>query len=93
MKASKIGLLILVLGFGGVVETAWGVRQNIGFGPQGCRVLAGRFFGPSYTFDAEQIQPVPAGTAIEVVNARLKLVWCGPPASSRSPRPSRAKLP
>ena len=69
MKASKIGLLILVLGFGGVVETAWGVRQNIGFGPQGCRVLAGRFFGPSYTFDAEQIQPVPAGTAIEVVNA------------------------
>ena len=69
MKASKIGLLILVLGFGGVVETAWSVRQNIGFGPQGCRVLAGRFYGSSFTFDAEQTQPVPAGTAIEVVNA------------------------
>lgn len=69
MKASKIGLLILVLGFGGAVETAWSVRQNIGFGPQGCRVLAGRFYGSSFTFDAEQTQPVPAGTAIEVVNA------------------------
>jgi hypothetical protein len=69
VKASKIGLLILVLGFGGAVETAWSVRQNIGFGPQGCRVLAGRFYGSSFTFDAEQTQPVPAGTAIEVVNA------------------------
>jgi DUF4097 and DUF4098 domain-containing protein YvlB len=69
VKASKIGLLILVLGFGGAVETAWSVRQNIGFGPQGCRVLAGRFYGSSFTFDAEQTQAVPAGTAIEVVNA------------------------
>jgi DUF4097 and DUF4098 domain-containing protein YvlB len=69
VKASKIGLLLLVLGFGGVVETAWSVRQNIGFGPQGCRVLAGRFYGPSYTFDAQQTVPVPAGTTIEVDNA------------------------
>ena len=69
MKASKIGLLILVLAFGGAIETAWSVRQNIGFGPQGCRVLAGRFYGSSFSFDAEQTQPVPAGTAIEVVNA------------------------
>jgi DUF4097 and DUF4098 domain-containing protein YvlB len=69
VKASKIGLLLLVLGFGGVVETAWNVRQNIGFGPQGCRVLAGRFYGSSFTFDAAQTVPVPAGTAIEVDNA------------------------
>jgi DUF4097 and DUF4098 domain-containing protein YvlB len=69
VKASKIGLLILVLGFGGAIETAWSVRRNIGFGPQGCRVLAGRFYGPSFTFDAERTQPVPAGAAIEVVNA------------------------
>src|SRR5207245_1541775 len=66
---SKIGLLILVLGFGGVVETAWSVRQNIGFGPQGCRVLAGRFYGPSFTFGAEQTRPVSAATAIGVDNA------------------------
>ena len=69
MKASKIGLLLVVLGFGGVVETAWSVRQNIGFGPQGCRVLAGRFYGPSFTFDAQQTMPVPAATTIEVDNA------------------------
>jgi DUF4097 and DUF4098 domain-containing protein YvlB len=69
VKASKIGLLLLVLGFGGFVETAWNVRQNIGFGPQGCRVLAGRFYGSSFTFDAAQTVPVPAGTAIEVDNA------------------------
>jgi len=69
VKASKIGLLILVFGFGGVVETAWSVRQNIGFGPQGCRVLAGRFYGSSFTYDAKQTQPVPAGAAIEVANA------------------------
>jgi len=69
VKASKIGLLLVVLGFGGVVETAWSVRQNIGFGPQGCRVLAGRFYGPSFTFDAQQTMPVPAATTIEVDNA------------------------
>lgn len=69
MKASKIGLLILVFGFGGVVETAWSVRQNLGFGPQGCRVLAGRFYGSSFTYEARQTQPVPAGAGIEVVNA------------------------
>jgi len=69
VKASKIGLLILVLGFGGAIETAWSVRQNIGFGPQGCRVLAGRFYGNSFAFDAQQTQAVPAGTALEVVNA------------------------
>jgi len=69
VKASKIGLLILVFGFGGIVETAWSVRQNIGFGPQGCRVLAGRFYGSSFTYDAKQTQPVPAGAAIEVTNA------------------------
>ena len=62
MKASKIGLLLLILGFGSVVETAWSVRENIGFGPQGCRVLAGRFYGPSFSFVAEQSEAVPAGT-------------------------------
>jgi Putative adhesin len=69
VKASKIGLLILVFGFGGIVETAWSVRQNIGFGPQGCRVLAGRFYGSSFSYDARQTQPAPAGVAIEVANA------------------------
>jgi len=68
VKASKIGLLLLILGFGSVVETAWSVRENIGFGPQGCRVLAGRFYGPSFSFVAEQSEAVPAGTALEIDN-------------------------
>jgi DUF4097 and DUF4098 domain-containing protein YvlB len=70
MKAAKIGLLLLILGFGGVIETAFAVRNKIGIGPAGCRVLRGRFYGPSFTFDAaEERQPVPAATAVEVENA------------------------
>jgi len=70
MKAAKIGLLLLLLGFGGVVETAFAVRNKIGIGPAGCRVIRGRFYGPSFTFDAaDQREAVPLGTAIEVDNA------------------------
>ena len=69
MRAAKIGLLVLILGFGGVIETAWAVRNRIGIGPAGCRVLRGKFYGPSFTFDAEEQQPVPAATALEVENA------------------------
>ena len=70
MKAAKIGLLLLLLGFGGVIETAFAVRNKIGIGPAGCRVLRGRFYGPSFTFDAaEERQAVPAATALEVENA------------------------
>ena len=70
MKAAKIGLLLLLLGFGGVVETAFAVRNKIGIGPAGCRVIRGRFYGPSFTFDAaDEREAVPAGTAIEVENA------------------------
>jgi DUF4097 and DUF4098 domain-containing protein YvlB len=70
MKAAKIGLLLLILGFGGVIETAFAVRNQIGIGPAGCRVLRGRFYGPSFTFDAaEERQAVPAATALEVENA------------------------
>jgi DUF4097 and DUF4098 domain-containing protein YvlB len=70
MRAAKIGLLVLLLGFGGVIETAFAVRNKIGIGPEGCRVIRGRFYGPSFTFDAaEDRQAVPAGTAVEVENA------------------------
>jgi DUF4097 and DUF4098 domain-containing protein YvlB len=70
MKAAKIGLLLLLLGFGGVVETAFAVRNKIGIGPAGCRVIRGRFYGPSFTFDAtEEREAVPAGTVVEVENA------------------------
>jgi DUF4097 and DUF4098 domain-containing protein YvlB len=70
MKAAKIGLLLLILGFGGVIEAAFAVRNHIGIGPAGCRVIRGRFYGPSFTFDApDERQPVPAATAVEVENA------------------------
>jgi DUF4097 and DUF4098 domain-containing protein YvlB len=70
MRAAKIGLLVLVLGFGGVIETAFAVRNKIGIGPEGCRLIRGRFYGPSFTFDAaEERQAVPADTALEVENA------------------------
>lgn len=69
MRASKLGLLILILGFGGAVETAWNVRRHLGVGPAGCRVLGGRFYGGSFSFDEEQRRALPPGTRVEIVNA------------------------
>jgi hypothetical protein len=72
MSARKIGFLILVLVFGGVVETAWHVRENhFSFGPEGFRVLGGRFYGPSFTFEESAERDLAADTApeIEVRNA------------------------
>lgn len=70
MKASKIGLLILILGFGGTVETAWQVRNHFGVGPWDWQVLTGnKFSGPSYTFEVTESQVVPAGATVEVENA------------------------
>ena len=71
MSARKIGLLLLILGFGAVVETAWHVRGDVRIGPEGCRVIGGRFYGPSYSFEQSLEQAVPAGEAprLEVKNA------------------------
>jgi hypothetical protein len=69
VKATKIGLLLLILGFGGVVETAWTVRHHIDIGPMGCRVLGGRFYGPSFTFTEETRQPLAENTALEIENS------------------------
>ncbi len=69
MKATKIGLLLLILAFGSTVETAWRVRNNLAFGPAGCRVLGGRFYGPSFSFQEERTEPLPAAAALEVENA------------------------
>ena len=41
VKASKLGLLLLILAFGAAVETAWQLRGKIDIGPTGCRVLRG----------------------------------------------------
>lgn len=69
MRASKLGLLILILGFGGAVETAWNVRHHLDVGPAGCRVLGGKFYGNKFSFEEEQRRPLSPGTRVEVVNA------------------------
>jgi Toastrack DUF4097 len=69
VKARKLGLLLLILGFGAVVETAWGVKTHLSIGPEGCRILTGRFQGPSYSFSAEERRSVPPGLSVEVENA------------------------
>ena len=70
MKASKVGLLILILGFGGTVETAWQVRNHFGIGPWDWQVLTGeKFSGPSFSFEDTESQVVPEGTTVEVENA------------------------
>jgi len=71
VSARKIGLLILLLGFGAVVETAWQVRGDLRIGPEGCRVIRGRFYGPSYSFEQTAERALPAGEAprLEIRNA------------------------
>jgi DUF4097 and DUF4098 domain-containing protein YvlB len=71
MSARKIFFLILLLGFGAVVETAWHVRGDWRIGPEGCRVIGGRFYGPSYTFEQTAERALPAGETprVEVKNA------------------------
>lgn len=66
MKGRKIAFLLILLSFGATVETAWTIRNHLGAGPLGCRVLRGKFYGPSFTFDAEERREVPEGTALEV---------------------------
>jgi hypothetical protein len=71
VSARKIGLLILLLGFGAVIETAWHVRGDVRIGPEGCRVIGGRFYGPSYSFEQTAERALAKGEAprLEVENA------------------------
>jgi hypothetical protein len=70
MKAVKLAFLFLLLAFGATVETAWSLRSHFGgLGPAGCRLIRGRFNGPSFSFDAEQRRTMPAGAALEVENS------------------------
>jgi hypothetical protein len=70
MKASKVGLLVLILGFGGTVETAWRVRQHVGgFGP-GWHMFGGKFEGTSFRYEnAAEVRTVAPGTTLVIENA------------------------
>ena len=70
MKASKVGLLVMVFGFGATVETAWRVRNQLGMGPWDMRVLTGgKLTGPSFTFEDVTARAVPEGAAVVIENA------------------------
>jgi DUF4097 and DUF4098 domain-containing protein YvlB len=73
VTARKIFLLLFLLGAGLAIEATWSVERHLGFGfgfgPQGCRVLGGRFYGPSWTFEEEGSESAPAAARVEVDNA------------------------
>jgi hypothetical protein len=71
VSGRKIGFLLLLLGFGAVVETAWFARGDLRIGPEGCRVIRGRFYGPSYAFEQTAERALPPGEPprLEVRNA------------------------
>ncbi len=69
MRAGKVFLFLFILGFGSAVETAWSLRHNVAFSPWGCRIIGGRFWGQSFSFDSQQQFTVPPGTTLDVENA------------------------
>lgn len=68
MSARRVGLLLLILSFGGALEGVWTVRNHMDIGAAGCRVLGGRFDGPSFTFEEKKSLEVPAPLRLEVAN-------------------------
>jgi DUF4097 and DUF4098 domain-containing protein YvlB len=80
VRASKVGLLLLILIAGAAVETAWSVRHDVAIGPGACVVLGGKFRGPSFAFDDEERRAAPEGGAVEVENAfgSVRVVAGGP---------------
>jgi hypothetical protein len=70
VRAARAGLFLLIMGFGGVVETAWQVREHVPGGTRfGWRMFRGRYDGPSHPFEqAPHTVPLPAGTAVRVEN-------------------------
>jgi len=69
MSARKIGMLLLLLAVGGAIETSWQVHRNWQLGPDGCRVMGGRFYGPSYTFEQADQRAIGAEPQLVVKNA------------------------
>jgi len=69
MSGRKIGFLLLLLVFGATLETAWSVRGDVRLGPEGCRVMSGRFYGPSWSFEQTAERAVGGSPRLEVTNA------------------------
>jgi DUF4097 and DUF4098 domain-containing protein YvlB len=71
VTARKIAFLVVIVGFAATVETAWNVRGDWNIGPEGCRVMGGRFYGPSWTFEAAAERALEGAQSprLEVENA------------------------
>ncbi len=69
MRAGKVLLLVAVVCVGAGLQTALAVRDHISIGAAGCRVLGGRFEGPSFSFESRQGVDLPAGASLRVDNA------------------------
>ena len=69
MSARKIGMLILLLAAGGAIETAWQVKGHWQIGPQGCRVMGGRFYGPSFSFEQAEERAIGPAPQLTVKNS------------------------
>ena len=69
MKARKIGLLILILCFGAITELVYQVHSEFSVGPTGCRVISGKFHGPSHSFEEERQLSLTSPGTVEVDNA------------------------
>jgi len=77
MRARKLLLLLAILCCGAGIEVAHGVRDQLVIGPTGCRVLSGRFYGPSFVFDTEERRALEPGTALLIENAFGAVVVSG----------------
>jgi DUF4097 and DUF4098 domain-containing protein YvlB len=86
MKAGKIGLLLLILATGAALETAWGLRGGLSIGPEGCRILTGKFHGPSHAFESDQVREgLALPVTLEVDNAFGSVrVAAGEPGRARA---------
>ncbi len=69
MTAPRIFLLVGLLGAGTAVETAYQVREHIGVGAFGWRLLGGKFNGPHHVFEEKALRAIEAGTLVAVENA------------------------
>ena len=68
MSARRVGLLLLLLGFGGAVEGVWNIRNHVDIGAMGCHVLGSRFDGPSFSFEETKALEAPASLRVEIAN-------------------------
>lgn len=69
MRPRKVALLVGVLLAGGVIESAYQVRERLGAGPFGWATFGNRSRGPSFAYQSATQAPLPDGAAAAIENA------------------------